>query len=78
MAAGIDRRRSESMIQQPSKCPDLGGSRTSMIRAAHRAAEVAREHQQPLVLGRDGRIVHVMPDELPPLPEETPTTGGER
>lgn len=43
-----------------------------MIRAARRAAEIARQHQQPLVLWRDGQIVHVMPDDLPELPEETP------
>lgn len=66
------------MIQHPSRYPDLQGSRTAMIRAAQRAAEVARQHQQPLVLWRDGRIVRVMPDELPPLPEETPTTADER
>lgn len=60
------------MIQQHEKYPDMQGSRTAMIRAARRAAEVARQHQQPLVLWRDGRIIEVMPDDLPPLPEEAP------
>ncbi|MEX0653932.1 MAG: hypothetical protein WD534_12805 [Phycisphaeraceae bacterium] len=60
------------MIQQHDKYPDLEGSRRAMIRAARRAAEVARQHQQPLVLWRDGRIVRVSPDELPDLPEQTP------
>jgi hypothetical protein len=55
-----------------SKYPDRQSSRTAMIRAARRAAETARLHQQPLVLWRDGQIVHVMPDDLPDLPEQTP------
>ena len=60
------------MIQKYDKYPDLQGSRTAMIRAARKAAEVARQHRQPLVLWRNGRVVHVMPDELPDLPEQTP------
>ena len=64
------------MIQHHDKYPDLQGSRTAMIRAAHRAAEVARQHQQPLVLWRDGRIVRVMPDDLPELPERAPNHAG--
>lgn len=60
------------MIQQYDKYPDLQGSRTAMIRAARNAAETARQNQQPLVLWRDGRIVHVMPEDLPDLPEQTP------
>jgi hypothetical protein len=43
-----------------------------MIRAARRAAEIARQHNQPLVLWRDGQVVEVMPDDLPPLPKQTP------
>ncbi|MFP4144993.1 MAG: hypothetical protein ACLFV3_07590 [Phycisphaeraceae bacterium] len=62
------------MIQQHEKYPDMEGSRRAMIRAARRAAEVARQHQQPLVLWRDGRIVRVKPDDLPDLPEQTPET----
>mgnify|MGYP001301931155 CR=1 len=54
------------------KYPDLQGSRTAMIRAARRAADAARQHQQPLVLWRDGRVVRVMPDDLPELPKQTP------
>jgi len=64
------------MIQHHDKYPDLEGSRTAMIRAARRAAEVARQHQQPLVLWRDGRIVRVMPDDLPELPEQAPDHEG--
>ncbi|MEX2670818.1 MAG: tetratricopeptide repeat protein [Phycisphaeraceae bacterium] len=60
------------MIQQDDRYRDLEGSRAAMIRAARRAAEVARQHQQPLILWRDGRIVEVMPDDLPPLPEQAP------
>jgi hypothetical protein len=60
------------MSQQHDQFPDLHGSRTAMIRAARRAADAARQHQQPLVLWRDGRIVRVMPDDLPDLPEQTP------
>jgi len=60
------------MIPQHGQYPDLEGSRKAMIRAARRAAEIARQHQQPLVLWRDGQIVHVMPDDLPELPEEMP------
>ena len=66
------------MIQHPKKYPDLQGSRTAMIRAAHRAAEVARQHRQPLLLWRNGQITRVMPDELPQLPEVTPSTADER
>ncbi len=60
------------MIQQYDKYPDLQGSRSAMIRAARKAAEAARQHRQPLVLWRNGRVVHVMPDELPDLPEQAP------
>ncbi len=63
------------MIQQYDKYPELQGSRRAMIRAARHAAKVARQHQQPLVLWRNGKIVHVMPDELPDLPEQTPEDG---
>ena len=64
------------MIQQHEQYPDLQGSRTAMIRAARAAADVARQHQQPLVLWQDGQIVRVMPDELPDLPERTPGNEG--
>ena len=58
--------------QQRDKYSALDGSCTAMIRAARRAAEKAKQHGQPLILWRDGQIVHVMPDELPDLPEQTP------
>jgi len=60
------------MIQRRDQYTPLQGSRTAMIRAARRAADAARQHQQPLALWRDGRVAHVMPDELPDLPEQTP------
>jgi hypothetical protein len=51
---------------------DMVGSRKAIIRAARRAAELARQHNQPLILWRDGKVVEVMPDDLPPLPDEAP------
>ncbi len=60
------------MKSDPDKDPDMVGSRKAMIRAARAAAEIARKHNQPLVLWRDGKMVEIMPDDLPPLPEETP------
>jgi hypothetical protein len=58
----------------PEEDRDMAGSRKAMIRAARRAAELARQHHQPILLWRDGQVVEVMPDDLPPLPEETPRT----
>ena len=58
------------MIQQHDKYPDMEGSRTAMIRAARNAAEIARQHHQPLLLWRDGQIVRAMPDDLAELPEQ--------
>jgi len=63
------------VISQPEKYPHMQGSRKAMIRAARRAAEIARQHQQPLVLWRDGQVVRIMPDDLPDLPEQTPEAG---
>lgn len=60
------------MPQQHGPYRDMNGSRTAIIRAARRAAEVARQHHQPLVLWRDGRIIEVMPEDLPPLPDKAP------
>lgn len=61
------------MIQQHrDKYPDMQGSRSAMIRAARRAAEMARQHDQPLVLWRNGQVVRIMPNDLPDLPEQTP------
>ena len=53
------------MIQQYVPHDDLEGSRKALIRAAKRAAEIARQHNQPLVLWQDGKIVKIMPDDLP-------------
>jgi hypothetical protein len=47
-------------------------SRTAIIRAARRAAELARQHNQPLLLWQDGQIVRIMPDDLPELPDQAP------
>ena len=54
--------------------PDLAmeGSRTAIIRAARRAAQIAKQHNQPLLLWRDGKIARIMPDDLPPLPDKAP------
>ena len=60
------------MTQQDDKYRDMEGSRSAMIRAAQRAADLAKQHNQPLLLWQDGQVVRVMPDELPNLPEQTP------
>jgi len=60
------------VIQHGDRYRELDGSRTAMIRASRRAAELARQHNQPLLLWRDGRVVRVMPDDLPDLPDQTP------
>jgi len=54
----------------------IEGTRKAMIRAARRAAEAARQHRQPLVFWRDGRVARVAPDDLPPLPDEAPCRSG--
>ena len=64
------------MIQQDDRYRDMEGSRTAMIRAARNAAELARQHRQPLLLWRDGQVFRIMPDELPDLPEQTPQNAG--
>ena len=60
------------MIRQHVSHDDLEGSRKALIRAAKRAADTARQYNQPLVLWEDGKIVKVMPDDLPPLPDMAP------
>jgi hypothetical protein len=60
------------MKPDPKEDSDMAGARKAMIRAARRAAEIARQHNQPILLWQDGRVVEVMPDDLPPLPEEAP------
>lgn len=60
------------MIRPEDRSRDMEGSRKAMIRAARRAAELAKQHGQPLLLWRDGQIVRVRPDDLPELPEQTP------
>lgn len=60
------------MIRHHDPFRDMEGSRTAMIRAARRAAEIARQHHQPLLLWRDGQVVEAMPDDLPSLPEQAP------
>lgn len=51
---------------------DMAGADHAIIRAARRAAELARQHGQPLLLWKDGRIARVRPEDLPPLPESAP------
>lgn len=63
-------KRRQFMTQTEMHHPDQAGSRHAMIRAARRAAELARQYHQPLALWRDGKVVKIMPDDLPPLPEE--------
>lgn len=58
------------MIKDIENDPDMQGSRRAIIRASRRAAEIAKQHNQPLILWKDGKIVKVPVDELPPLPEE--------
>ena len=60
------------MTTTPEEDRDMAGSRRAIIRAARRAAEIARQHNQPVLLWQDGKVVEVMPDDLPPLPEEAP------
>jgi hypothetical protein len=60
------------VIEQPERDRDMKGSRAAMIRAARRAAELAKQYDQPLLLWRDGQVVRVRPDELPDLPDEAP------
>jgi len=60
------------MTITPEQDPDMAGSRKAIIRAARRAAELARQHRQPVLLWRDGHVAQVMPDDLPPLPDEAP------
>jgi len=61
---------------EPGEDRDIAGARKAMIRAARAAAELARRHNQPLILWQDGKMVEIMPDDLPPLPEETPRKPG--
>lgn len=41
----------------------------AMRRAAQRARELARMHSVPLVICRDGKVVHIPPDQIEDLPE---------
>lgn len=51
---------------------DMRQVEPALLRAAQAAQDMARRHQIPLVIWRDGRIVHVPPQELPLTPESTP------
>ena len=68
-------KKGEFMSQKTDRYRDMEGSRVAMIRAARRAAELARQHGQPLLLWRDGQVVRIWPDDLPDLPERTPKKG---
>lgn len=67
-----DGNRGGFVIPDDDRYRDMAGSRLAMIRAARRAAELARQHGQPLLLWRDGKVIRAMPDDLPILPEQTP------
>lgn len=58
------------MIQWTEEDKDMAGTQAAMIRAARRARELARQNCQPLILWRNGQVVEVWPNELPPLPDE--------
>ncbi|MFG0247401.1 MAG: hypothetical protein ACF8OB_00830 [Phycisphaeraceae bacterium JB051] len=64
------------MIKPDDKQHDIYDSQPAMIRAARRAADQARQHGQPLVFWKDGKVVHVMPDELPELPDVSSSQSG--
>lgn len=61
----------------PDQDKDMLGARKAMIRAARAAADLARQHNQPLILWRDGKVVEVMPDDLPPCPSKRRTGPGQ-
>lgn len=62
------------MIKPTKDNSDMAGSQAAMIRAARRARELARQFNQPLALWKDGKVVLVPLDQLPPLPDEKPQT----
>jgi len=63
------------MINWSEDNQDMAGSQAAMVRAARRARELAKQTNQPLVFWRDGKIVKIAPDDLPPLPGDE---GGEK
>jgi hypothetical protein len=63
------------MMQWSEENQDMAGSQAAMIRAARRARDLARQHNQPLALWKDGKVVKVMPEDLPPLPDEDAKEG---
>lgn len=46
----------------------------ALRRAAQRAREVARRNGVPLVIWRDGKVVHIPPAEIEDLPDQAPAT----
>lgn len=58
------------MLKWSEQNRDMAGSQAALIRAARRARETARQNNQPLAFWRDGKVVKIYPDELPPLPDE--------
>lgn len=60
------------MMQWSEENQDMAGSQAAMVRAARRARDLAKQNGQPLAFWRDGKVVRVSPDELPPLPDEAP------
>lgn len=43
---------------------DAASTYAALLRAARRASEEARRHGRGLVVGRDGKVVHLTPDEF--------------
>jgi hypothetical protein len=51
------------MMTWGSEDAEMAKTQEAMYRAAERAREIARRFGTPLVIWRDGRIVHLSPDE---------------
>ena len=56
--------------------PDMQGAPRALLRAARRAREIARQTNTPLVIVRDGVLVHEyvtdIDADLPPIPAGAP------
>jgi hypothetical protein len=57
------------MEQPHQRPPEMAKVGPALRRAAQRARELARLHGVPLVIWRDGRIVHIPPGQIEDLPE---------
>ena len=52
------------MIKHTEQNADMIGSRAAMFRAVRRACELAKMHNPPLAISRDGRVVEALPEEV--------------